>query len=383
MPQQVDYSYMSRALALARRGLLTAHPNPRVGCVVVRDDAVVGEGWHQCTGGPHAEVNALAQAGERARGATAYVTLEPCCHQGRTDPCIQALIQAGVERVVVAMQDPNPRVAGGGLRELRAAGVRVEVGLLAAEAETLNAGFAMRMRRGRPLVRCKLASSLDGRTAMASGESQWITGAAARRDGNKLRARSGAVATGVGTVLADDPALTVRPQQGPASERAAAASLRQPLRIILDSRLRTPATAKMLSLPGPTWIATCCQERAQATALARTGAEVRRFPEQNGRVNPHALMASLADYEINEVLVESGPTLAGALLQAGLVDELIIYLAPRLLGDAARGLFHLPHLQRLSGAIELVVSDIRAVGNDWRVTARPQTDANASGASAG
>ena len=382
MSERVDYSYMSRALALARRGLLTAHPNPRVGCVVVRDGAIVGEGWHARTGGPHAEINALAAAGDSARGATVYVTLEPCCHQGRTDPCVRALIQAGVERVVVAMPDPNPRVAGGGLRELRAAGMRVDVGLLLSDAEALNEGFAMRMRRGRPLVRCKLASSLDGRTAMASGESQWITSAAARRDGHRLRARSGAVATGVGTVLADDPALTVRPHQETAGEQPAAAALRQPLRVILDSRLRTPATARMLSLPGRTWIATCCAKHPLAAALARTGAEIRCFPKLDGRVNPHALVKSLAEHEVNELLLESGPTLAGAFLQAGLVDELIVYLAPRILGDAGRGLFHLPQLQRLRDTIELTVTDVRAVGSDWRVLARPRGVDNASGENA-
>lgn len=357
---------MARALRLARRGLFSTDPNPRVGCVLVKHGEVVGEGWHEYAGGPHAEVNALSQAGEQARGATAYVTLEPCCHHGRTPPCTEALLAAGVARVVAAMEDPNPRVGGDGLARLAAAGVAVENGLLEDRAEALNPGFAKRMRLGLPLVRSKLAMSLDGRTAMASGESQWITGPAARRDVQRLRARSSAILTGSGTLLADNPSLTVR------AEELGQAVSRQPLRVIVDSVLRTPADARLLGLPGKTVIATAGGNEERAQALRAAGAHVIRLPDGDGKVDLPALLGYLAaEYEVNEVHVEAGATLNGALLGAGLIDELVLYMAPLLLGDGARGLFRLPGLERMAERVELRIQDMRSVGDDWRITALP------------
>ena len=358
-----DHEHMGRALELAARGLYTTDPNPRVGCVLVRDGGVVGEGWHVRAGGPHAEINALRAAGERAAGATAYVTLEPCCHHGRTPPCTEALIAAGVRRVVAAMEDPNPRVGGAGLKALQSAGIEVRSGVLAAEAERLNPGFVMRMRQGRPWVRCKLAMSLDGRTAMASGESRWITGEDARRDVHRWRALSSAIMTGVGTVLADDPSLTVRLGEDESG------SVRQPLRIILDTHLRTPPRARLLGFPGETLILTGMPDRQRESRLEGNGVSVVTLPMDGCRLDLTAVMAYLGRMEINEVHLEAGATLSGALLAAGWVDELLVYLAPHLLGDAARGLFCLPGLERMEQRIELSISDIRAVGRDWRIRA--------------
>ena len=363
--QGADHGYMARALQLAANGLYTTHPNPRVGCVIVgageNAGKVVGEGWHARAGEPHAEVHALAQAGAHARGATAYVTLEPCCHHGRTPPCADALIEAGVARVVMAMVDPNPKVAGQGLAWLGAAGITTESGVLQAQAEALNAGFMMRMREHRPYVRCKLAMSLDGRTAMASGESKWITSDAARADVQRLRASSAAILTSIGTVLADDPALTVR-MGGVA---------RQPLRVVVDSQLRISPQARLLSAPGNALIVTTAQDDVRSVKLMSENVTVSVQPARQGQVDLTALMQMLAvEHEINEVLVEAGPTLNGALLDAGLIDEVIIYMAPHLMGDAARGLFHLPGLQHMSQRIALDIQDIRAVGQDWRITAK-------------
>jgi diaminohydroxyphosphoribosylaminopyrimidine deaminase / 5-amino-6-(5-phosphoribosylamino)uracil reductase len=357
-----DRAHMAHALRLAECGLHTTDPNPRVGCVIVRDGEVVGTGWHRRAGEPHAEIHALHEAGERARGATVYLTLEPCCHHGRTPPCSEALLRAGVARVVAAMEDPNPRVAGQGLAQLAASGAGVESGLLREQAEALNPGFLMRMRHGRPYVRCKLAMSLDGRTAMGSGESKWVTGEAARADVQRLRARSSAVLTGIGTVLADDPSLDVRL---PGVER-------QPLRVIADPRLRTPETARMLQIAGRSVILTCAQDPEPAAALTRRGAEVVRLPACGERLDLHAAMRWLAGEEVNEVLLEAGATLAGAMLQAGLIDELVVYMAPHLMGDGAHGLLRLPGLERMEQRVALEILDIRAVGEDWRITARPQ-----------
>jgi diaminohydroxyphosphoribosylaminopyrimidine deaminase/5-amino-6-(5-phosphoribosylamino)uracil reductase len=360
-----DHQYMARALRLAARGLYTTDPNPRVGCVLVREGQVVGEGWHQRAGEAHAEINALREAGERAAGATAYVTLEPCCHHGRTPPCSQALIAAGVIRVIAAMQDPNPRVAGNGLAELRAAGVDTASGLLATEAEQLNPGFVMRMQHGRPWVRCKLAMSLDGRTAMENGESRWITGAAARRDVHRLRARSSAIMTGIGTVLADDPSLTVR------LEEDGDVPFLQPLRVIIDSRLRIPPAAKLLGLPGETLILTGAADARKEALLARPGVSVDTLPlNADSRLDLRAVLHHLGGTGINELHVEAGAILCGALLADRLVDELVIYMAPHLMGDAARGLFALPGLQHMAQRIDLSILDIRAVGRDLRITAR-------------
>lgn len=369
----LDHQHMAEALRLARRGLYTTDPNPRVGCVVAHGEQIVGRGWHQRAGGPHAEVIALQEAGARARGATAYVTLEPCCHYGRTPPCSDALIAAGVARVVAAQLDPNPRVAGGGFERLRAAGVECSAGLLAAEAAELNCGFLSRMIRKRPFVRVKLAMSLDGRTAMASGESRWISGDASRRDVQRLRARSSAILSGVGTVLADDPSLTVRLDP---AELGLDTSLRQPLRVLLDSSLRIPAESRLLTLAGETLI--LCNERADAASalLSNPKVEVVQLAAgRDGGVDLHAVMAHLAEREINELMVEAGPTLAGALLQAELIDELVIYLAPHLMGDAARGLFALPGVTEMADRISLELVDIRRIGADLRLTLRTESAA--------
>ena len=356
-----DYRWMARALTLARRGLYSVDPNPRVGCVLVREGAIVGEGWHERAGEAHAEVIALAAAGDRARGATAYVTLEPCCHYGRTPPCTEALLHAGVARVVAAMRDPNPQVAGQGLAILREAGVAVDCGLLEAEARALNPGFIQRMTQSRPFIRLKLAMSLDGRTALASGESQWLTGDAARQDVQRLRARSSAILTGIGTVLADDPGLNVRlPDVS-----------RQPLRVILDTGLRTPPTAKTLQLPGSVLIFTTVADPDRQAPLQQAGAAIVVVRKAGQGLDLPAVLAELARRECNEVHVECGPTLSGAWLQAGLVDELVIYMAPLLLGDQARGLFQLPVLTRMSERTELDVLETRAVGKDWRLRLRP------------
>jgi diaminohydroxyphosphoribosylaminopyrimidine deaminase/5-amino-6-(5-phosphoribosylamino)uracil reductase len=360
MSVATDHAFMARALRLAERGLFTTDPNPRVGCVIVRDGAVVGEGWHVQAGAGHAEVNALAAAGEAAHGATAYVTLEPCCHHGRTPPCTDALIAAGVKRVVIAMEDSNPQVAGNGVQALAAAGIDVTTGVLAAQAASINPGFIRRMQAGRPFVRCKLAMSLDGRTAMASGESRWITGAAARRDVHRLRARASAILSGIDTVLADDPSLNVR-LDGEA--------VLQPLRVVLDSRLRLPPGARLLGLPGKTLVLTGSADADRTTALTEAGAEVVRLPLDGERLDLTRVLQYLGERKLNELHVETGPVLSGALLQSGLVDELVIYVAAHLLGDAARGLFTLPGVETMDQRIELNIMDIRAVGDDWRITA--------------
>lgn len=362
-----DSSYMMQALSLARKGHYSCRPNPRVGCVLVSNGGVVvGEGWHERAGLGHAEVNALQQAGDKAQAATAYVTLEPCCHHGRTPPCTEALVSAGIQRVVIAMQDPNPQVAGKGIQFLRAAGLDVVEGVLSAEAAALNQGFIKRMRTGRPFVRSKLAMSLDGRTAMSSGESQWITGDAARQDVQRLRAASDAIMTGIGTVLADDPSLNVR------DDVLAKQIPNQPLRVIMDSSLRLPATAKMLNLPGDTLVIAAQDKLEKKDVLEKAGAKVLFYPNITAQVDLQQTLAYLATQEVNEVLLEAGPSLNGAMLQQGLIDELVIYLAPHLMGNGARGLFDLPGLELMQDRFKLQIKDIRAIGQDWRITAYPQ-----------
>jgi diaminohydroxyphosphoribosylaminopyrimidine deaminase/5-amino-6-(5-phosphoribosylamino)uracil reductase len=363
-----DFRFMARALQLARQGLYTTDPNPRVGCVLVKGGRIVGQGHHERAGQAHAEINALRSAGPRARGASAYVTLEPCCHHGKTAPCTQALIHAGVSRVVVAMTDPNPQVRGQGLARLAAMGIAVHSGVLSTQAEALNPGFVSRMSRARPWVRLKSATSLDGRTAMASGESQWITGEAARRDVQLLRARSAAIMTGSATVLSDDPALTVRLS---ARELDIRGEVRQPLRVVLDSRLRTPPQAKILRLPGRCLILTAAPKPARAAALEAAGAEVCRVATGEGGVDLDAVLRELAAREINELHVEAGATLAGALLEQGLVDELVIYMAPHLMGDRARALARLPRVGRMEQRMGMSIQDIRRVGEDLRITVLP------------
>ncbi len=356
-----DHGFMARALQLAQRGLFTTTPNPRVGCVLVRDGRIVGEGWHEKAGMPHAEAAALTAivgAGGTAKGATAYVTLEPCSHFGRTPPCVDALIEAGVVRVVAAMPDPNPLVAGQGLAKLAAAGIAVASGLLAAEAHELNIGFVSRMTRGRPWLRLKVAASLDGKTALNNGVSQWITGPAARRDAHIWRARSCAVLTGIGTVKDDNPRLTVREVP----------TTRQPLRVVIDSRLETPLDAAVLE--GGNVLIAAAQDNDRAADLRARGAEIVILPNAQGKVELAYLLQELGRRGINEVLAEAGTRLNGSLLREGCVDELLIYQAPILLGDAARGMFGLAEITDLAGARRLNIIERRVVGADCRIRAR-------------
>lgn len=361
---------MARALELARRGRFTTSPNPNVGCVIVRDGQVVGEGYHLRAGEPHAEVHALRMAGERARGATAYVTLEPCSHHGRTPPCADALVNAGVSRVVAAMQDPNPQVAGRGLHRLQQAGVAVSHGVLMSEAEAINRGFLKRMRTGFPYVQLKLAASLDGRTAMASGESQWITSPQARQDVQRFRAQSAAILSTSATVLADNPSLTVRWDELDATTQLdyPRASLRQPLRVVLDSRNRVTPQHRLIGEPGSTWLV---RERADDRLWPST-VEQLLIPRHGTGLDLVALLMQLGKRQVNQIWVEAGAQLAGALLRAGVVDELILYLAPKLLGDDARGLCAMPGLQQLAQAPEFSISDVRQVGPDLRLRLLPQ-----------
>jgi diaminohydroxyphosphoribosylaminopyrimidine deaminase/5-amino-6-(5-phosphoribosylamino)uracil reductase len=365
----LDAAYMARALELARKGVYSTHPNPRVGCVIVKDGAIVGEGWHVRAGEPHAEVHALRQAGDKAKDGTAYVTLEPCSHHGRTPPCADALVNAGVARVVAAMQDPNPDVAGRGLLRLMNAGIAVQSGVLEGEARALNKGFLKRMEHGLPYVRVKLAMSLDGRTAMASGESQWITGPQARSAVQRLRAQSCVVLTGADTVLADNARLTVRPDElGLNAELTALASTRPPLRVLIDGRLRVPLDAPFFKA-GSALVATC----AAASARGRyhdEGHEMLALASSGGHVDLRKLLTELAARGVNDVLVEAGPKLAGAFTRLGLVDEFQLFVAGKFMGSSARPLLDLP-LAQMSEALELKIIEMRAVGDDWRVIAIP------------
>jgi len=367
-----DRFAMQRALTLAARGLETTDPNPRVGCVVAQHGRIIGEGWHERAGEAHAEVAALRAAGAQAAGAAVYVTLEPCSHHGRTPPCIEALTAARVARVVYATDDPNPEVSGRGGAALRAAGVVVEAGLMAEEATELNAGFIKRMREGRPLLRVKLAMSLDGRTALATGESRWITGEAARQDVHRWRARSSAVLTGIGTVLADDPRLDVR-----LADEPEAPPRRQPLRIVLDTQLRTPPQARLLDGGGEVLILTAltAADDARAAALTARGARVESLPAADGRLALPAVLDRLGELELNEVLVEAGATLAGELLRGLLADELLLYVGPRLLGPAARALVTLPEPRRLHEAPAFTLIETQQVGEDLRLRLRPRATA--------
>ena len=354
-----DYYYMARALKLAAKGLYSADPNPRVGCVIVKDDNIVAEAWHEKAGLPHAEVLALRQAGHAARGASVYVNLEPCCHQGRTPPCTGFLIDAGIKRVIAAIEDPNPQVAGGGIENLRNVGIDVDVGIMRYEAEALNRGFFHRIQNGRPWVVLKVAASVDGRTAMSSGESQWISSDQSRRDVHHWRARSSAIVTGIGTVLADDPALTVRDVE----------TERQPLRVVVDSKFSTPPGAKILSQPGRVLIATANEHYSED--IDSEHVEVVYVPASNNTIDLVALMDHLSQREINEVLVEAGPTLSGAMLQADLVDEILIYLAPKVIGSEGKGMFSLPGLDKLTDCVKFNIADVRQFGDDVRILLRP------------
>lgn len=371
VPTANDAIWMARALQLAAKGLMTTGVNPRVGCVLVKDERLIGEGWHERAGEGHAEVMALRDAerrGNAVREATAYVTLEPCAHHGKTPPCAEALIKAGVSRVVAAMEDPNPLVAGQGFALLQAAGIAVAAPLMAAEAETLNIGFVKRMRQGKPWVRLKMAGSLDGRSALANGQSQWITGPEARADGHRFRARAQAIITGVGTVIDDDPLLTVRDVAMPMGWNAEPVALAEPLRVVLDNHLRTSPNAKILQ--GGCLIVTASTDKAKIQALAAAGAEVLCLPNQQSQVDLAAVLTALAERGVNEVHVEAGPTLSGAFLKSGLVDELLVYIAPTVLGGDARGWFDGLNLTHLNQKTEWQFQDVRLVGAVLRVIAR-------------
>ncbi|HUI99283.1 MAG TPA: bifunctional diaminohydroxyphosphoribosylaminopyrimidine deaminase/5-amino-6-(5-phosphoribosylamino)uracil reductase RibD [Usitatibacter sp.] len=354
-----DHAFMSRALALAERGRNTATPNPNVGCVIVKGGRAVGEGWHERAGEAHAEVRALESMRESPEGSTAYVTLEPCSHHGRTPPCAEALVAAKLVRVVCALEDPNPQVRGRGIAKLREAGIRADVGLMAREAEEAHRGFLTRMRTGRPWMRIKAAASLDGRIALANGASRWITSEAARRDVHALRARSCAMLTGIGTVRHDDPELTVR--LVPCS--------RQPRRVLIDHRLEVPLSAKILQGEPPI-IVTVSDDPGRRAALEARGAEVVRVPGDGRKADLAALAQFLGSRGFNEVTVETGGKLMGSLVRSGVIDELVLYLAPMLLGDDAQGLFAMGELVRLEEAPRLRITDVRNVGEDIRITAR-------------
>ncbi len=358
---QQDHYFMARALKLARKGLYTTHPNPRVGCVIVKDNEILTEGWHQKAGGPHAEAHAIYQSSEPLSGATVYVTLEPCSHQGRTPPCTDALIETGVSRVVIAAADPNPRVNGNGRKQLRQANIEVQIGLLEQQARELNKGFFSLHEKQRPWVRLKTAASLDGRTAMASGESQWITSKLARADGHRFRAQSSAVLTGVNTVVADDPQLTARLD----------GIERQPIRVILDSNLRTPTTAKIFDQSSEVLVFTCqSATKGKASELKKAGASIIHLPSDSGRLNLSDVLDTLAAMEINEIHVEAGQTLTGQFIKQNLADEVLIYFAPTLLGEDARGMFTIPNLNKLSQQKRICWHDQRMVGDDLRLLVR-------------
>ena len=359
-----DHRFMAEALRLAARGLCSTRPNPRVGCVVVRDGAIVGRGYHHHAGGPHAEVVALGEAGPLASGGTAYVTLEPCNHHGRTPPCVDALIAARVARVVYACDDPHPLVAGQGAARLRAAGIAVDAGPLGAAARELNRGFMSRFQRGRPFVTLKVGMSLDGKTALANGQSQWITGPAARADVQRLRARSCAVLTGIGTVLADDPALTVRDARFDLGGTP-------PARVVLDATLRLGPDARLFATPEPVHVFTCDGDATRRARLVAAGARVESVAAGSGGVDLPAVLARLGALGMNEVLAECGPRLAGALLAAGLVDELVCYVAPKILGSGARSAFALADFAALAECPGLELVETARVGPDLRIVARP------------
>lgn len=358
-----DHGYMAEALRLAENGLYTTDPNPRVGCVVVKDGKILGRGFHQKAGEAHAEVLALKDAGAAAKGATLYLNLEPCAHHGKTPPCAEAVVAAGPARVVASMTDPNPQVSGKGFELLRTKGIQVDTGLMEAQARALNPGFISRMTRGRPWVRSKLAVSLDGRTALAGGVSKWISGEAAREDVHRWRARSSAVLTGIGTLLADDPSFSVR----------LPGEWRQPMKVVVDTNLSTPADAKIFKRePDAVYIATAVDDPEEQEALLTAGANIQVFPEKRGFMDLKAILETLAELECNEVLMEAGAGMNGALLEAGLLDEFILYMAPHLLGDTGRGMFSLPPLGSMEERRELKIIDARMVGEDLRLILRPK-----------
>lgn len=361
---------MSKAIQLAKKGLYTCNPNPRVGCVLFNDGLVIGEGWHARAGEEHAEIMALRSARENnpnyIAGSTAYVTLEPCCHTGKTPPCVNELIDAKIKHVVIGMSDPNPLVAGKGIQALENAGIKVTQNILQDQAMSLNPGFIKRMSTNKPYVRLKMAASLDGKTALNNGTSQWITGTPARQDVQYWRARSSAVLTGVGTLIADNPSLNVR------FDDADNANIKQPLRVILDSHLRTPPESKIFQYGGEVLIVTISENEEKKDKLRSDKTEVIQLPANiKGQVDLHSLMSVLAEAEMNELLIESGSELAGAFLDAAYVDEIVLYLAPQIIGAQAKSLFELPELQNMQDRIDLKIVDTRMLGNDLRINAKP------------
>lgn len=356
-----DKKLMQRALELAEKGQMSCDPNPCVGCVIAWNGEIMGEGWHAKAGGPHAEIVALDAAGASARDAAVYLTLEPCCHHGRTPPCVDALIKARVARVVIAMQDPHPKVSGGGFKALKSAGISVECGLLKKEARALNRGFVQRCETGRPRVVLKIAASLDGRTAMASGESQWITGDASRADVHLLRAQCSAIVTGSGTMIADDPALTARRPDGELYER-------QPMRVIVDSELKTPPTAQCFQLPGKTVVATATEDGPRWQPYIEHGAELMYLPD-DGKVDLKALIAELGELQCNTVMIEAGSVLSGAFMQQELVDAITVYVAPMFLGSDGRGMLDISDIRTLSDRVDLEVTGLSRIGDDIRIEA--------------
>lgn len=360
MWSKADYHWMALAMQLGQKAMMTTDPNPRVGCVIVKGGKLIGQGWHQKAGENHAEINALDEAGDRAKGATVYVTLEPCAHQGKTPPCAEALIEAKISTVIVAMLDPNPLVAGQGIAQIQTAGIKTEIGLLAQDAQELNPGFIKRFTKKQPFIRIKTAMSLDGKTALSNGQSQWITGVEARADVQKLRARSSGILTGIGTVLADNPSLNVRDFD----------IGRTPMRIVLDSKLQMPLDAKMFEIPGQIVVVTVSEDLIKAEALEQVGAKVIVLPGKKSQVDLFALMSWLAEQQINELHVEAGATLSGALVQAGLVDELVVYMAAKVMGEQAKSLFNL-NITKMSNTIKFKFADLIMIGEDLKLTLMP------------
>ena len=359
-----DQQFMTEAIELGARGKSSTHPNPRIGCVIVKDGEVIGRGWHRAAGEPHAEIEALREAGEAARHATVYVNMEPCCHQGRTPPCTDSLIRAGVARVVASRSDPNPQVAGGGFQVLREAGVDVDTGLLEKETSWLNRGFIKRMKTGKPWVKVKIGATLDGRTATGSGESKWITCDAARADVQKQRANSSAILTGIGTVMADDPRLNVRLED----------AVRQPLRVVVDSELRLSPDARIIGDDGLLLLFAANADMERQARLEAAGVEIMVAPDGDGKVDLGEVFHELAVRECNELIVEAGHILSGTLLELGLVDELVVYYAASVLGNSARGMFDIDGVESLTDRIEFEYHDIRQIGSDIRAIAvRPES----------
>ena len=374
---QLDIRYMQQALDLAAKGRFSTKPNPAVGCVLVKGDKVVGAGWHQQAGLPHAEREAIAQAGAQAAGATAYVTLEPCSHFGRTPPCADGLIESGVKRVFIAMRDPNPLVSGDGVRKLEAAGIETVVGLLEEDARALNQGFIRKMENKLPFVRLKMASSIDGRTAMANGDSQWITGESARKEVHRMRAQCGALVTGIGTVLADDPSLTVRLPEDELAEMNVTAESCQPIRVVLDPFLSMPLDAKMVGLPGRTVIMTTKEAVESSSELVdqfyEKQVDLVAVASENDRLDIESVLHYLSEEEqVNDVMVESGAIVAGAFIESGYVNEVHSFMAPCLLGDKAKPMFVLPSVESMADKVQLKVQSVDHFGDDIRVVLKPE-----------